>query len=149
MPVTAKKVSSHNRRHVSIADCNVVFYTGTTGEPVPVVKGWLRVSMRALSRNKSEHSSIIPERDYLSTSVQQVELDTAYTVPIEIWPTQVVLAKGDRLGLVIASCDTEGSGLFTHTHEADRSVEKLKGWNNINFGGDFENFLRLPIVPQV
>lgn len=131
-----------------MADWKPVFYTGTTGEPVPVVKGWLRVSMRAVSNNKDEYSDILVERDYLSTDVQNVALDTPYTVPIEIWPTQVVLAKGDKLGLVIASCDTEGSGLFTHTHREDRSEEKLTGWNNIHFGGEFENFLRLPFIPQ-
>ena len=144
----AKKVNSRNRKCINNANHNIVFYTGTTGEPVPVVKGWLRVSRRALSRNKSEFSEITVERDYLSTDVQQVELDIPYTIPIEIWPTQVVLAKGDRLGLTIASCDTEGSGLFTHTHEVDRSEEKLKGWNNMHFGEAFENFLRLPIIPQ-
>ena len=93
-------------------------------------------------------SKFIPERDYLSTDVQQVELDQTFTVPIEIWPTQVVLEQGDRLGVVIASCDTEGSGLFTHTHAKDRSEEKFKGWNNIHFGAGFENFLRLPIIPS-
>lgn len=131
-----------------MTDCNLVFYTGTTGEPVPVVKGWLRVSRRALSKNKDEYSDILVERDYLSTDVQKVDLDVPYTMPIEIWPTQVVLAKGDKLGLVIASCDTEGSGLFTHTHKVDRSEEKLKGWNNIHFGGEYENFLRLPFIPR-
>ena len=114
-----------------------------------MVKGWLRVSQRALSACKSKYSDVIPERDYLSTDVQQVELDQPYTVPIEIWPTQVVLEQGDTLGLVIASRDTEGSGLFTHTHAEDRSEAKLKGWNNIIFGEDFENFLRLPIIHSI
>jgi hypothetical protein len=92
----AKKVSSHYLGDVSLTDYNLVFYTGTTGEPVPVVKGWLRVSRRTLSKNKDDYSEILVERDYLSTDVQKVELDMPYTVPIEIWPTQVVLAKGDN-----------------------------------------------------
>lgn len=107
------------------------------------------MSRRALSANKSEFSEITVERDYLSTDVQPVILDTPYTVPIEIWPTQVVLVKGDRLGLTIASCDTEGSGLFTHTHQVDRSEEKLKGWNHVHFGENFDNFLALPIIPRI
>lgn len=107
------------------------------------------MSRRALSANKSEFSEITVGRDYLSTDVRPVELDTPYTVPIEIWPTQVVLAKGDRLGLTIASCDTEGSGLFTHTHQVDRSEEKLKGWNHVHFDENFDNFLTLPIVPRI
>lgn len=106
--------------------------------------------MRALSQSKDAYAylDILVQRDYLSTDRQTVELDTPYTVPIEIWPTQVVLAEGDKLGLVISSCDTDGSGLFTHTHKEDRSEGKLKGWNNVHFGAEFDNFLRLPFIPR-
>lgn len=91
----------------------------------------------------------IPNRNYTSSDVLPIVLDTPYTAEIEIWPTQVVVGKGSKLVLDIASCDTEGSGLFTHTHPVDRSGEKLNGWNNIHFGAEFENFLTLPVIPQL
>ncbi|CAK7225456.1 hypothetical protein SBRCBS47491_005896 [Sporothrix bragantina] len=126
-----------------------IFYTGTTGEPIPVVKGWLRVSLRRCNTDSPDHKpEYLPWREYRSIDIQPVQLNTPYTVDVEIWPTNVVVSPGSYLELQIASCDTAGSGLFTHTHEEDRAPEKLTGLNNIHLGGDFENFLRLPFVPK-
>jgi len=106
--------------------------------------------MRATDASQPYSASVstIPNRNYYSSDILPVELDTPYTAEIEIWPTQVVVAEGSKLILDIASCDTEGSGLFTHTHPEDRKEEILKGWNNIHLGGQLDNFLTLPIIPK-
>lgn len=124
-----------------------VSYTGAVGDPVPIVKGWLRVSLRKCTQIPAPYRDLnIPWRDYLSTYVQPVELDTPYTVDIELWPTNVILAKGDMLVLEIASGDTAGSGIFRHDHPQDRPISRLQGWNSIHIG-TYDNFLRLPVVP--
>jgi hypothetical protein len=106
--------------------------------------------MRAVDTNEPYVANVptIPNRNYKSNEVLPVELDTPYTSEIEIWPTQVVVSKGSMLVLDISSCDTEGSGLFTHTHPEDRNIDKLKGWNTIHFGPEYDNFLTLPVIPQ-
>lgn len=75
-------------------------------------------------------------------------MDTIYTLDIEIWPTNVVIGRGGALILELASCDTQGAGFFEHTHPVDRAEDKLKGWNNIHFGGSHDNYLTLPIIPK-
>ena len=125
-----------------------VFYTGPVGEPVPVVKGWLRLSLRKTnSYYRAGTTEYLPRRNYLSSDVQPVKPDTVYTVDVELWPTNVVLAKGDSLVLEVASGDTQGSGIFTHNHPDDRPESKFRGWNCIHFGG-YENFLRVPVIPD-
>lgn len=106
--------------------------------------------MRAVDANEPHVANVptIPNRNYKSSEVLPVELDTVYTSEIEIWPTQVVISQGGKLLLDISSCDTEGSGLFTHTHPIDRNVDKLRGWNTIHFGAEYDNFLTLPIIPR-
>ena len=101
---------------------------------------------KTASYDRAKNVEYLPRRKYLSTDVQPVVLDTVYTVDVELWPTNVVLAKGDILVAEVASGDTQGSGIFAHNHPEDRPEDKFKGWNNIHFG-DLENFLRLPIIP--
>ncbi|KAI4854090.1 alpha/beta-hydrolase [Aureobasidium sp. EXF-8845] len=130
------------------AEHREVSYTGTTGEPVPVVKGWLRLSLRKTCEESPLHKDYMPYREYKSVDVQPVHLDHVYSVDVEIWPTNVVVEAGSTLELQVSSCDTAGSGLFNHTHPQDRKEENLKGLNNIHIGPDYENFLRLPIIER-
>lgn len=129
-----------------------VFYTGTVGDPVPVVKGWQRVSLRTSAPAPPHLKSldgIIPHRNYLSTDVKPVKIGEVSTVDVEIWPTNVVVGVGETLVLEISSSDSQGCGIFTHDHSDDRNPEKLRGWNIIHIGQDFENWLRLPVVPAI
>lgn len=99
---------------------NEVYYTGTAGDPVPLAKGWLRVSLRKVAINHPNHRLYQPYREYRSIDVQEVKPNVAYAVDVEIWPTNVVAEKGGRIVLEVASGDTQGSGIFTHTNEKDR-----------------------------
>jgi predicted acyl esterase len=106
-------------RHIS-PEGNEVFYTGTAGDPVPLTKGWLRVSLRKVATHHPKHRDYRPWREYLSTDVAPVVVGETYEVDVEVWPTCVVLEKGARLVLEVASGDTQGSGIFRHDDPVDR-----------------------------
>lgn len=97
-----------------------VFYTGTAGDAIPLCKGWLRVSNRAVHAEHPKHREWLPHREYLSTDVLPVVADEVYAVDVEVWPTNVVVEKGGRLVFEVSSGDTQGSGTFQHTSEVDR-----------------------------
>ncbi|KAF0323017.1 x-pro dipeptidyl-peptidase (s15 family) protein [Colletotrichum asianum] len=133
-------------RHISPAG-KEVFYTGSSGDNVPVCKGWLRVSLRKTNENHPRHREYLPYREYLSTDVQKVDNDKIYTVDIELWPTNVVVEEGGKLIFEVSSGDTQGSGLFKHTNEKDRPHSIFGGQNSIHFGNGYENYVVMPIIP--
>ena len=125
-----------------------IFYTGAVGDPYPVVRGWLRVSLRkAIENEKGPLGQIITEQAFSGADVQQVTVGEIYTVDVEIWPTSVVLLPGEVLELQLSGSDSAGVHLFEHIHPEDRALEKLKGYNEIHLGPQHENFLRIPIIP--
>ncbi|KAG7058097.1 X-Pro dipeptidyl-peptidase C-terminal non-catalytic domain-containing protein [Colletotrichum scovillei] len=121
-----------------------VFYTGTAGDPVPLVKGWLRVSNRKVHDESPRHKSWLPHREYLSTDVLPVKAGEVYGVDVEVWPTNVVVDKGGKIVFEVSSGDTQGSGIFQHCSEVDRPASKFSGLNNIHFGQGLENYVTLP-----
>ncbi|KAK7508868.1 X-Pro dipeptidyl-peptidase protein [Phyllosticta citriasiana] len=111
-------------RHISPAG-NEVFYTGTAGDPVPLTKGWLRVSLRARpTRRTPSTRAHLPWREYTRADARAV-------IP----------------GEGVASGDTQGSGIFLHDHPEDRSEQKLRGMNHISFGPKYTNYVTLPVIP--
>jgi predicted acyl esterase len=106
-------------RHIS-PEGKEVFYTGTAGDPVPLSKGWLRVSLRKVNTDHYKHRPWLPWRDYYSTDVLPVVPGEVYGVDIEVWPTNVVVEKGGKLVFEVASGDTQGSGIFQHNDPSDR-----------------------------
>ncbi|KAI0131924.1 Alpha/Beta hydrolase protein [Xylariales sp. AK1849] len=125
-----------------------VFYTGTSGDATPVVKGWLRASLRVTDTTHPQHTDYCPHRNYYSTDVQEVKVGETYTMDIELWPTNVVINTGGKLVLEVASSDTQGAGFFEHNDAKDRNPEKLAGWNNIHIGAGLDNYLTLPVIPS-
>ncbi|KAI7562801.1 alpha/beta-hydrolase, partial [Hortaea werneckii] len=113
-------------RHIS-PEGKEVFYTGTAGDPVPLTKGWLRVSLRKIEDAHPKHREWLPHREYRSTDVQEVKPDTVYDVDVEVWPTNVVVERGGKLVFEVSSGDTQGSGIFGHNHPKDRSKEVFGG----------------------
>ncbi|KIV92426.1 hypothetical protein PV10_03726 [Exophiala mesophila] len=126
-----------------------IWYTGTVGDPVPISKGWLRVSLRKVNEKSPRHHDWHPHREYLSTDHSPLKLEEVYPVDVEIWPSNVVMQPGDRLVFEISSGDTQGAGLFEHTSKEDRDEATFKGLNHIHFGPDRENFLMMPLIPAV
>lgn len=103
-------------------DGKEVFYTGTAGDPVPLTKGWLRVSMRKVNTEHHKHRPWLPHRDYTSKDVLPVIPGDVYPVDIEVWATNVIAEKGGRIVFEVSSGDTQGSGIFLHNDEKDRYV---------------------------
>lgn len=106
-------------RHLSPSG-EEISYTGSTGEPVPVTKGWLRVSLRKTNPQHARHRSWLPYRDFYSTDVLPVIPNEVYPVDVEIWPTNVVIETGGRLALEVSSGDTAGTGFWGHDDSIDR-----------------------------
>ena len=134
-------------RHLD-SEGHEIFYTGTVGDPVPVTKGWLRVSLRKTNDSHTRHKPWHPHRDYHSTDVLPVKPGQIYPVDVEIWPTNVVVSPGHRLVFEISSGDTQGAGLFEHTSEVDRPKNVFQGHNHIHFGPDYANWVLMPLIPS-
>ncbi|KAJ5554254.1 hypothetical protein N7513_004213 [Penicillium frequentans] len=124
-----------------------ILYTGSAGEPVPVTKGWLRVSLRKTNPQHPRHRTWLPYRDYYSTDVLPVIPNDVYSVDVEIWPTNVVVESGGRLALEVSSGDTSGTGFWGHDDPIDRSEDIFKGQNHIHFGPNYDNYISFPIIP--
>ncbi|HKA82121.1 MAG TPA: CocE/NonD family hydrolase [Xanthobacteraceae bacterium] len=119
-------------------DGNDVLEVGQQGQPVPVAKGWLRVSHRELDSKLSR-----PYRPYHKHLRRLwLEPDEVVQVQVEIWPTSMVFKKGHRIRLDIEPRDGIGSAPYTHYH-----ADYNDGENTIYSGGDRESFLLLPIIP--
>ena len=119
-------------------DGNEVLETGQQGTPVPVAKGWLRVSHRELDEELS-----LPYRPYHKhTRRLWLAPGEIVQVQVEIWPTSMVFRKGHRIQLDIQPRDGAGSQSYMHYH-ADYNT----GTNTIHAGGDRESYLLLPVIP--
>ncbi|KAF5971990.1 putative hydrolase, CocE/NonD family [Fusarium bulbicola] len=125
-----------------------VFYTGTAGDPVPLTKGWLRVSLRKVDTEHPKHREWLPHRNYTSKDVEPVIQGEVYGVDIEVWPTNVIVDKGGKLVFEVSSGDTQGSGIFLHNDPVDRSPEIFQGSNHIHFGPRQQNYITLPVIPN-
>jgi putative CocE/NonD family hydrolase len=115
-----------------------IMETGQQGAPVPVAKGWLRVSHRELDAEKT-----LPYRPYHKHQ-RRLYLKPGEIVPVdvEIWPTSMVFKKGHRIRLDVQPRDGVGSAGYMHYH-ADYNT----GLNTVHAGGDKESYLLLPIIP--
>jgi uncharacterized protein len=119
-------------------DGNEVLETGQQGTPVPVAKGWLRVSHRELDPELT-----LPYRPYHKHRRRQfLKPGEIVKVDVEIWPTSMVFRKGHRIRLDIQPRDGVGSQSYMHYH-ADYNV----GTNTIYAGGERESYLLLPVIP--
>jgi len=120
------------------ADGNEILETGQQGAPVPVAKGWLRVSHRELDPKLT-----LPYRPYHKHQRRlYLKPDEIVQVLVEIWPTSMVFKKGHRIRLDVQPRDGVGSAGYQHYH-ADYNT----GSNTIHAGGKWESYLLLPIIP--
>ena len=89
-----------------------VMETGQQGLPVPVAKGWLRVSHRELDPEKS-----LPYRPYHRHQRRlYLKPGEIVKVEVEIWPTSMVFKKGHRIRLDVQPRDGLGSSHYMHYH---------------------------------
>jgi uncharacterized protein len=120
------------------ADGNEVLETGQQGAPVPVAKGWLRVSHRELDPELT-----LPYRPYHKhTRRLFLKPGEVVRVEVEIWPTSMVFKKGHRIRLDVQPRDGAGSASYMHYH-----ADYNSGTNTIHAGGEHESYLLLPVIP--
>src|SRR5262249_2671129 len=119
-------------------DGNEVLETGQQGTPVPVAKGWLRVSHRELDAGLS-----LPYRPY-HRHQRRLYLTPGeiVRVEVEIWPTSMAFKKGPPLRPDAHPRDGRGSTAYTHYHAGYNT-----GTNTIYAGGEKESYLLLPMIP--
>ncbi len=119
-------------------DGNEILETGQQGAPVPVAKGWLRVSHREL-----DPALTLPYRPYHKHQRRQyLTPGEIVQVQVEIWPTSMVFKKGHHIRLDVQPRDGAGSAGYMHYH-ADYNT----GTNTIYAGGERESYLLLPVIP--
>jgi predicted acyl esterase len=119
-------------------DGNEVLETGQQGTPVPVAKGWLRVSHRELDYRLSK-----PYRPYHKHQRRlYLKPGEVVQVEVEIWPTSMVFRRGHRIQLDVQPRDGVGSQSYMHYH-ADYNT----GTNTIYAGGERPSYLLLPVIP--
>jgi predicted acyl esterase len=116
---------------------------GSNNEPVPVTKGWLRVSHRKLDHERSSEYRPYHRHD----EIQRLLPGEVVPVDVEIWPTSMVFEAGHRLALDIEAHDGVGPGLFRHHDPDDRHPSLLAGINTIYTGADRLSYLLLPVIP--
>ncbi len=120
------------------ADGNEILETGQQGAPVPVAKGWLRVSHRELDPQLT-----LPYRPYHKhTRRLYLTPGEIVKVDVEVWPTSMVFKRGHRIRLDVQPRDGVGSASYMHYH-ADYNA----GTNTIYAGGEYESYLLLPVIP--
>ena len=120
------------------ADGNEILETGQQGAPVPVAKGWLRVSHRELDPELT-----LPYRPYHKHQRRlYLKPGEIVQVQVEIWPTSMVFKKNHHIRLDVQPRDGAGSAGYLHYH-ADYNT----GTNTIYAGGDRVSYLLLPIIP--
>ncbi|EMC98761.1 hypothetical protein BAUCODRAFT_120063 [Baudoinia panamericana UAMH 10762] len=122
-------------------------YTGSIGDPVPVTKGWQRVSLRKINDKHPLHRDYRPHRDFFSTDVQPVIPGEVYPVDVEVIATNVVVSKGEKLSFEISGGDTQGVGIFHHD-SPERNVERFGKLNHIHFSPEYVNYVSLPLIPK-
>jgi uncharacterized protein len=120
------------------ADGKEVMETGQQGTPVPVAKGWLRVSHRELDPELT-----LPYRPYHKHQRRLfLQPGEIVKVDVEIWPTSMVFKKSHRIRLDVQPRDGIGSQGYLHYH-ADYNT----GTNTVYAGGERESYLLLPVIP--
>jgi predicted acyl esterase len=65
---------------------------------------------------------------------------------VEIWPTSIVLERGDRLILEVSSSDESGAFFKMGQDPRDRPATRFDGHNTLHTGGDHVAYLRLPVI---
>lgn len=101
-----------------------VWYSGTQGDPTPVVFGWIRASHRTIDPKPyvelAEGALPFPVLSHKRSDRKEVRNGEVYDLQFEIWPTNVVVEKGERLVFEVRPKDPEGVAWFGCDDPIDR-----------------------------
>jgi predicted acyl esterase len=112
---------------------------GPDGTSRTVTKGWLRASQRELDVEKSR-----PYQPYQKHARREtLEPGRSYEFAIEIRETSNVFVPGHRIALDIKGQDTTAEDpIWVHTCNA------IPTTHTVQFGGKFDSYLLLPVIPD-
>lgn len=98
------------------------------GNPTPVVFGWLRASHRTIDPNPYPDSFHlpVPVPSHKRSDRKEVRNGEIYDLQIELWPTNVVVERGERLVVEISPKDPVGADQFACYDPIDRLVSQIK-----------------------
>ncbi len=112
---------------------------GPQGGPMPMAIGWLRASHRELDPVRSEpYRPWHPHR-----SRQPLTPGEPTLLEVEIWPTSITLAPGERLRLELVG-DDDDLAVFAHN---DPNDHRSAAGATIHIGGKHSSHLLLPTIP--
>lgn len=105
-------------------DGNEVWFTASTGEPTPVCFGWIRASHRTLNPKPypelKEGALPFPVLSHKRSDRKDVRNGEICDLEFELWPTNLIVEKGERLVFEVGAKDPEGSAWFTCNDPLDR-----------------------------
>ena len=109
--------------------------------PIPSAMGWLRASHRKLDPERT-----LPHRPYHShDELQPLTHGEPTLLEIEIWPTSLTLATGERLRLELRRGDRDLAGPMAHDDPDDhRPAEHV----SVLLGGPHASHLLVPVIPE-
>ncbi len=111
---------------------------GPQGGPLPMAVGWLRASHRELDPDRSlPYRPWHPHRRRVPLTPGEPTL-----LEVELWPTSITLAPGERLRLDLVT-DDDDLGWLTHSDPADR---RSAAGATVHAGGDHASHLLVPVV---
>jgi uncharacterized protein len=103
---------------------------------MPMALGWLRASHRELDAQRS-----LPYRPvHAHRRLQPLVPGEPTLLEIEVWPTSITLARGDRLRLELVDADDDLAPL-THDHHPPAGAA-------IHVGGGRASHLLVPVIPS-
>jgi predicted acyl esterase len=104
---------------------NQVFYMSSTNSPQAATYGWIRASHRAVSHQpypEFEGELPWPTLSHRHEDFKPVKSDEVYELRTELWPTNVVVAKGETIVLEVSPTDVEGAGPYLTVDQEMRYV---------------------------
>ena len=117
-----------------------LFEIGQHGQPVALTMGWLRASHRKLDPDRS-----LPYRPFHAHDERRwLKPNEPVECQVEIWPTSIVLKKGNRLRLDIQPRDGFERGAL---HPLSRGLQRRRGEHDL-CRGDMASYLMLPVIPE-
>ena len=127
--------------HVIELDGAIRVGIGPQGHPIPLAMGWLRASHRELDVEKS-----LPYRPiHLHATASRLVAGEPVALDIEMWPTSITLAAGERLVMRVRASDDE-LGVISHNDPKDRG--KLRAFTTtLHTGGRFDSSVLVPVIP--
>ena len=113
---------------------------GPQGAPIPLAMGWLRASHRELDLDRS-----LPYRPvHLHISAAPLVPGEPVALDVEIWPTSITLAAGERLVMRVRASDDD-LGVISHNDPHDRG--DLRSFTTtLHTGGRFDSALLVPVI---